>query len=65
MIDERLVADVDLLALCSTVGTGMTTANSFGSPLKSFAIVMTVRSPSRTSTTCDALLNSFVSALAT
>ena len=50
---------------CRNVGTGMTTANSFGSPLKSFAIVITVRSPSRTSTTCDALLNSFVSAFAT
>ena len=46
------------------VGTGMTMANSFGSPSKSFAMVITVRSPSRTSTTCDALLNSFVSAFA-
>ena len=64
MVEQRLLADVDLLPL-STVGTGITTANSFGSPLKSFAIVITVRSPSRTSTTCDALLNSFVSALAT
>src|SRR6185503_6631380 len=44
------------------VGTGMTTANSFGSPWKSLAIVITVRSPSRTSTTCEALLNSFASA---
>jgi hypothetical protein len=43
----------------------MTTANSVGSPLKSFDIVITVRSPSRTSTTFEARLNSFVSALAT
>ena len=47
------------------VGTGMTTANSFGVPLKSLAIVSTVRSPSRASTTCDARLNSDVSAFAT
>ena len=47
------------------VGTGMTTANSVGSPWKSFAIVMTVLSPLRTSTTCDALLKSLASALAT
>ena len=47
------------------VGTGITTANSFGSPLKSFAMVSTVRSPSRTSTTCEARFQSLVSAFAT
>ena len=54
--------------ICSrfrNVGTGITMANSFSSPLKSLAIVITVRSPSRTRTTCDALLNSLVSALPT
>ncbi len=43
----------------------MTTANSFGSPLKSFDIVMTVRSPSRAMTTFDALLKILVSAFET
>ena len=43
----------------------MTIANSVGSPWKSFAIVITVRSPSRTIATCEARLNSFVSAFAT
>ena len=47
------------------VGTGTTMANSLGSPLKSLAMVMTVLFSWRTSTTCEALLNSFVSALAT
>ena len=49
----------------SRVGTGMTTANSVGSPWKSFAMVTTVRSPSRTSTTFEARLKSVVSALVT
>ena len=48
-----------------TVGTGTTMANSLRSPLKSLAMVRTVLSSWRTSTTCEAWLNSFVSALAT
>ena len=48
-----------------TVGTGTTMANSFGSPLKSLAMVMTVLSSFRTSTTWEAWLNSLVSAFAT
>ena len=40
-------------------------ANSVGSPWKSLAMVITVRSPSRTMTTCEAWLKSFVSAFAT
>ena len=47
------------------VGTGTTIANSLGSPWKSLAMVSTVLSPSRTSTTCEAWLKSLVSALAT
>lgn len=43
----------------------MTMANSFGSPLKSLAMVSTVRSASRTRTTWEAWLNSLASALAT
>ena len=50
---------------CRKVGTGTTTANSFGSPLKSFDIVITVRSPSRAMTTFDALLKILVSAFET
>ncbi len=49
----------------STVGTGTTSANSLGSPLKSLAIVMTVLSSLRTRTTFDAWLKSRVSAFAT
>ena len=64
VIDERLVADVDLLLL-QHCRHGDDDRELLRIPLKSFAIVRTVRSPSRTSTTCDALLNSFVSALAT
>ena len=47
------------------VGTGTTSANSFGSPWKSLAMVSTVRSPSRTSATCEAWLKSVVSAFPT
>lgn len=47
------------------VGTGTTTAKSFGAPPKSLAMVITVLSPSRTSTTCEARLNREVPALAT
>ena len=64
VIDQRLLADVDLLALQERRHRN-DDRELLQLPLKSFAIVITVRSPSRTSTTCDALLNSFVSALAT
>ena len=64
VIDQRLVADVDLILLQHR-RHGHDDRELLRIPLKSFAIVSTVRSPSRTSTTCDALLNSFVSALAT
>ena len=47
------------------VGTGTTSANSLRSPWKSLAMVSTVWSPSRTSATCEALLNSRESALPT
>ena len=49
----------------STVGTGTTIANCFGSPRKSLAIVITVRSPSRTSTTREARLKMRASPVAT
>src|SRR5262245_56750288 len=49
----------------SLVGTGMTMAKSFTLPWKSLAMARTVLSSSRTITTCDALLKSLASALAT
>ena len=49
----------------STLGTGMTMANSAGSPWKSLAMVITVRPSLRAITTFEAWLNRSVSALAT
>ena len=46
-------------------GTGMTTANSLGSPSWSLAMVTAVLPLSQLSTTFDALLKSLLSALAT
>ncbi len=54
-----------ICAFSSTVGTGTTSANSFTSPLKSFAMVMTVLSSALAMATSDALLKSLLSAFAT
>ena len=64
VIEQRLVADVDLILLQDRRHRD-DDRELLRIPLKSFAIVRTVLSSVATRTTCDALLNSFVSALAT